>query len=146
MRYYIIDIHPPTKSISFTWQKFLGRWYRRKFRGTNNKHHNAKTDSPAKIDNKSTYSEKKVITWTSTRQKFTTTSQCHLQQSQNCPLTLARSREIIPALHPIPLRLNVRASERMLNLWLTIEHSEGVGEKRLSSPTITEINQIGTNI
>ena len=44
---------------------------------------------------------------------------------------MARSKEMMPALQPIPLRLNVLASERMLYLWLTIEHSEGVGEKRL---------------
>lgn len=37
-----------------------------------------------------------------------------------------------PALQPIPLRLNVRASERMPNLWLTMEHNDGVGEKRLA--------------
>ena len=39
---------------------------------------------------------------------------------------------MIPALHPIPLKLNVLASERMLNLWLTIEHRDGVGENRLT--------------
>ena len=38
--------------------------------------------------------------------------------------------DIIPAEHPMPERLYALISDRSLNSLITMEHSEGVGEKR----------------
>nr|ACR36900.1 unknown [Zea mays] len=52
-----------------------------------------------------------------------------------CSMSLARSMEMSPALHPIPDRLKLRTLLRSLYLLTTMADSEGVGEKRLQLTT-----------